>query len=61
MVFATLKDGTVVNIRVLGKRVVAPDNDILDVFHRHAQFVAQLGESTVLIESGKSCEVLLGN
>jgi hypothetical protein len=38
MVFATLKDGTVVNIRVLGKRVVAPDNDILDVFHRQPPY-----------------------
>ena len=48
-----------VYVRELSQGMVTPDDDILDVFNRDLQFITQLRESAVLVESSKSCKVLL--
>lgn len=56
-----LENCSVVDIRVLCERVVAPDDHILDVFNGNAELVAELRKSAVLIESSQGSEVLLGD
>lgn len=52
---------TVVDVRVLSQRVIAPDNDVLHIFDSGFHLVSDLGDCAVLIQSSESSEVLLGD
>lgn len=54
-------DFTMVNIWVLSKRMVTPDDDVLYIFNSGLNFLSDLRDSSVLVESSKSSEILLGN
>lgn len=56
----SLLDGSVVEIGVLGEGVIAPDDQVVDVFNSALRFVSNLGESSVLVKSSQSGEVSLG-
>ena len=50
-----------IDVGVLCERVVAPDDDILDVLDGDGELVTQLRECAVVVESSQRGEVLLGN
>ena len=53
--------GCVVDIRVLGGRVVAPDDAVLDVGDGHAGALGDLAERAVVVQAGEAGDVLLGD
>ena len=50
-----------VDVRVLGARVVAPDDHILHLVHRRPCFARQEASSSVVVQAGEAAEVLLGD
>ena len=61
LLLTTLDDVTVVGTRVLGGGVVTPDGNVLDVLGGDLELLGDLGLGTVVVETGKGREVLLGD
>ena len=61
LLLSALDDVTVVGTGVLGGAVVTPDGDVLDVLGGDIELLGELGLGAVMIEAGKSREVLLGD
>ena len=51
-------DSSVSDIWIHGWRVVSPDSHLFDISHGRSSFQSELSKSSVVIESGHSCEVL---
>ena len=45
-------DGGVMQVRILGRRMVAPDDDLLDLRQGRAGFLGELRQAAVVIQSG---------
>ena len=54
-------DKAVVDVGVLGGRVVAPNDQVLDIVDWYVDFVGNLSNGTVLVQSGERAEVFLGD
>ena len=54
-------DSSVEGVWVLSGRVVAPNDDIVDVLDLAANFISDLAHSSGLVESSQGSEVLLGD
>lgn len=53
-----VQDGSMVDIWILGERVVAPNGQVFDVGDLGSDFISNLVHSSVLVESSESSEVL---